>query len=150
MSNVNFICKLSIVIPQLPCLFSMANAVSSTVELINFVTSNSVNLFNSAMCTFARKCFPTELVPWSNGQQRTLQQRIHLIPVLLVWSIAQCKWNSNKEACLDLFELIGHFKSTFNEFHQVSNMIGKVRSLKSWIKMCSFLEDIIITSRKVF
>jgi hypothetical protein len=149
MSNVNFICELTIVIPQLPCLFHMVNSVASAFELVGFVASDSVNLFNSAMGASARKCFPIELVSRSNGQQRTLQQTIHLIPLLLVWPILQCRLNCNKEAYQDLYELIRHFKSTFDEAHQVSNMIGKVLSLKLWIKMHSFLED-IITSRKVF
>jgi hypothetical protein len=34
--------ELTIVIPRLPCLFTMAKAVSSTVELVNSVTSESV------------------------------------------------------------------------------------------------------------
>ena len=46
MSNLNFLCKLTIVIPRLPCLFKMAKAVSSTVVLVNSVTSDSVNSFN--------------------------------------------------------------------------------------------------------
>jgi len=44
-----FLCKLTIVITRLPCLFMMAKAVSSTVELVNSVTSDYVNLFNFAM-----------------------------------------------------------------------------------------------------
>jgi len=43
------LCKLTIVIPRLPCLFSMAKVVPSTVELANSVTSDSVNSFNFAM-----------------------------------------------------------------------------------------------------
>jgi len=39
----------------------MAKAVSSTVELVNSVTSNTVNSFNFAMCTFSRKCVPIVL-----------------------------------------------------------------------------------------
>jgi len=49
MSNLNFLCKLTIVIPRLPCLFKMAKAVSSTVVLVNSVNSESVNSFNFAM-----------------------------------------------------------------------------------------------------
>jgi hypothetical protein len=48
-SNIIFLCKLTIVIPQLPCLFRMAKAGSSTIELLNSVTSDSVNSFNFAM-----------------------------------------------------------------------------------------------------
>jgi len=49
MSHMNSLCELTIVIPQLPCLLRMANAVSSTVELVNLVTSDSVSSFNFAM-----------------------------------------------------------------------------------------------------
>jgi len=63
MLNMNFLCELTIVFPQLPCIFSIAIAVSFTVEVFNSVTSDSVNLFNFALCTFASKCFPIELVP---------------------------------------------------------------------------------------
>ena len=48
-SNMTFLCGLSIVIRQLPCLFRMAKAVSSTVELVNSGTSDCGNLFNFAM-----------------------------------------------------------------------------------------------------
>jgi hypothetical protein len=44
-----FLFKLTIVIPRLPCLFRTAKAVSSTVELVNSVTSATVNLFHFAM-----------------------------------------------------------------------------------------------------
>jgi len=67
MSPINFSYELTIVIPRLPCLFKMASAASSTVELVNSVTSDSVNSFNFAMCTFASKCLPIELVPCSDG-----------------------------------------------------------------------------------
>jgi len=67
MSNNNFIWDLTIVIPQLPCLFSIAKAVSSTVDIVNSDTSDSVNLSNFAMCAFASMCYPIELVPWSDG-----------------------------------------------------------------------------------
>jgi len=63
MSNMIFLCKLTIVIPRRACLFSMAEAVSSTVELVNSVTSDSVNSFYFAMWAFASKCFTIELVP---------------------------------------------------------------------------------------
>jgi len=67
MSNNNVNWDLTIVIPRLPCLFRMAKAVSSTVDIVNSDTSDSVNSFNFAMCTFASKCFPIELVPCSDG-----------------------------------------------------------------------------------
>ena len=49
MSNMTLLCELRIVIPQLPCLFRIAKAGSSTIELRNSVTSDTVNLFNIAM-----------------------------------------------------------------------------------------------------
>jgi len=49
MSNMIFLCRHTIVIPRLPCLIKMAKAVSSTVELVNSVTSDTVNSFNLAM-----------------------------------------------------------------------------------------------------
>ena len=48
-SNMIFYCKHTTVIPRLPCLMRMAKAVSSTVELVNSVTSDCVNLFHFAM-----------------------------------------------------------------------------------------------------
>jgi len=91
MSNLNFICKLTIVIARLPCLFKMAKAVSSTVVLVNSVTSESVNSFNFPMWAFASKCYPIELVPCSDGWRRTWWQTIHMMPGLSVCSIPQCK-----------------------------------------------------------
>jgi len=90
MSNLNFLCKLTIVILRLPSLFKMAKAVSSTVVLVNSVTSDSVNSFNFAMWAFASKCFPIELVPCSDGWRRTWWQTIHMMPGLPVSSIPQC------------------------------------------------------------
>jgi len=90
-SNMVFLCKLTIVIPRLSCLFRMAKAVSSTVELVNSVTSDSVNSFNFALWAFASKCFPIELVPLSDGWRRTWWQTIHMMPGLPVSSIPQCK-----------------------------------------------------------
>jgi len=71
LSNMNFLYKVTIVIPQLPCLFSMAKTVSSTFTLVIEVASNTVNLFKVAICTFAGMCFPIELVPYSDGWRRT-------------------------------------------------------------------------------
>jgi len=90
-SNMVFLCKLTIVIPWLPCLCRMAKAVSSTVELVNSVNSDYVNSFNFAMWAFASKCFPIELVPCSDGWRRTWWQTIHMMPGLPVISIPQCK-----------------------------------------------------------
>jgi len=69
-SNMVFLCELTIVIPQLSSLFKMAKAVSSTVEVVNSVTSDSVNLFNFAMWAFASNYFPIELVSCSDGCRR--------------------------------------------------------------------------------
>jgi hypothetical protein len=41
----------------------MAEAISSTVELVNSVTSDCVKFFNFAMSTFASKCSP---LSWSH------------------------------------------------------------------------------------
>jgi len=57
-SNLIFLCKLTIVIPQLSCLFKMVNAVSSTIVLLNLVTSEAVNSVNFAMKAFASKRSP--------------------------------------------------------------------------------------------
>jgi hypothetical protein len=61
MVNLIFLCEHTIRIPQLPCQFSMAKAVSSTIELVKSVTSDTVNLFNFAICAFASKCLAIEL-----------------------------------------------------------------------------------------
>ena len=90
-SSMNFLCELTIGIPRLPCLFSMANADSSTVELVNSVTSDCVSLCNFVICAFASKCFQIELVPCSEGWRRTWWQTIHMMPGLPVASILQCK-----------------------------------------------------------
>jgi hypothetical protein len=62
MSNMNILCELTVGIPRLPSLLRMAKAVSSTVEQVNSVTSDSINSFNITMCTLASKCLPIELV----------------------------------------------------------------------------------------
>ena len=49
MSNLIFLSELTIGIPRLPGLFRMSTAVSSTIELVNSVTYDSVNLFNFAI-----------------------------------------------------------------------------------------------------
>jgi len=84
---MNFLCEHSIVIPRLPCLYSMAKAVSSTVVLVNWETSDSMNSFNCAMYTIASKCFPVELVPCSDGWRRTWWHMIHMMPGLPVSTI---------------------------------------------------------------
>lgn len=66
MWNIKFLCELTIVIRRLPCLFNMPNAVSSTIELVNLVTSECVNYIILEMCAVAWNCFPVELVTYSN------------------------------------------------------------------------------------
>jgi hypothetical protein len=48
------------------------------------VTSDSVNWVTFMMWAFPSKCFPIELVPCSNGWQRTWWQTINLMPGLQV------------------------------------------------------------------
>jgi len=150
MSNMIFLCELTIVIPRLPCLFRMAKAVASTVELVNSVTSDFVNSFNFAMWASASKCFPIELVPCPDGWRRIWWHTIHMMPGLLVSSIPQCNYDRHKSGCRELFQAIGRIDLTFIEDHQVSKMICKIRSLKSRIKTGSFLEEIITLNNEVF
>jgi hypothetical protein len=42
-SNIRLLCERTVAIPQLPGLFSMATVVSSTVEQVKSVASDSVN-----------------------------------------------------------------------------------------------------------
>jgi len=70
MSNMNFFCEPTMVIVQLPCLSSMANALSSTVVLANSEISDCVYSIKFAMCNFASKFFHIELVPWSDELRR--------------------------------------------------------------------------------
>jgi len=91
MSNMNFVCELTIGIPRLPSLCSMAKAVSFAFGLVYSVTSDSVNLDNFAICSVASKCFPIEPVPCSDGWRRTWWQMIHIMPGLPDSSIPQSK-----------------------------------------------------------
>jgi len=150
MVNWNFLCKLTIGIPRLPCRLSLAKAVSSTVELVHLVTSDTLNLFNFAIRAFASKCLPIELVPCTDGWQRTWWQTIHILPGLPVSSIPQCKLNLHKGACRELFQGICRVEPTFIEAHQTSKIMCNVRSLKSRIKTCSFFEDTMTSDNEVF
>jgi len=150
MSNMTFLSELTIGIPRLPWLVRMPKAASSTVELVNSVTSNSVNLFNLAMWAFASKCFPIELVAYSDGYHRTWWQTIHLMPGLLVSSIPQCKSICQDGACLEWLQGIARFEPTFIEIHYILKMICKPRLLKSRIKTCSFLEVMMTSNNEVF
>jgi hypothetical protein len=49
MRNINFLCELTILIHHLPSFFRIAKAVSSTVKLVNTVTSDSVESINFVM-----------------------------------------------------------------------------------------------------
>jgi len=60
---MNFLCEHTIILPQLAYHLSMVKAVSSMVVLINSDYSNSVNLFNFAMCSLASMIFP---LSWSH------------------------------------------------------------------------------------
>ena len=91
MSHKNFLCELTIIIPRHPYLVTLGKAVSLTVELVNYKTSDSVNLFNLAMCTFPSKCDLIELVPCSDGWRRTCIHTIHMMHVLPVRTILECK-----------------------------------------------------------
>jgi len=66
MSNMNLVWDLTIVILRHPCLLRMAKAVSLTIELLNSVTSHSVNSVHIVMWALATKCVPIELVPYSD------------------------------------------------------------------------------------
>jgi len=138
--NLNFVCKPTIGIPQLPCLLSLAKAVSLTIELVNLVSSDTVKSFNFAMCAFACKSFTIELVPCSDGWRRTWWQTLHRMPELPVPWIPQCKLNHNKSPCLQSFQAVARFKPTLIEAHHASKMICKERSFKSRIQPHSFLK----------
>jgi len=136
--------------PRLLCILRMAQAVSLTVELLNSVTSVSDNWFNFAMWVFDSKCFVIELVPCSDGWQRTWWQTIHMISGQPISSILQCKYNCDDDSCQEFFREIGRFGPISIEAHQASKMNWKGSSLKSWIKTRSFLEEIITSSNEMF
>jgi len=146
---MNILGELTIVIPQLPCIFSMAKAISSTIQLVNSVSSNSVNLFDFATCAFATECFTIQLVPCSDGWRRTWWLMRHMMPVMQVSSILQCKSNCQEGACLELFQAIGCFEPTFMEAYQALIMICNVRLLKSRIKTTWLFEHIPTSSKVV-
>jgi len=139
---MDFLWGLTIVIPQLPCLPRMAKAVSSTVELINSVTANSVNLYISAMWAFASKCFPIELVPCSDEWRRTCWQTIHKMPALPFSSIQHWNYYCHEGACFEVSQAIERFEPTFIDAQPASKMTCEVRSLESRIEIHSFLEAI--------
>jgi len=126
----------------------MANALLSTVVLVNSEPSDSVSSFNFAMCAFASKYFPMELVPCSDGCRRTWWQMIHMMPGQPVSSIPKCKYKRHEGAYLEIFQPIGWFEHTLIDAHQASDMIWILRLLKSGITTGSLLEDIIISSEQ--
>jgi len=128
----------------------MAKAFSLTIKLVNSVTSGSVNSLTFAIWVFANKHLHIELVPYSDGWQRTWWQMIHMIPGLQLSLIPQGKQNHHDGECTELFHAIGRFELTFIEAHQISKIRWKVRSLKSQIKTHSFGEEIITSSKEVF
>jgi len=149
MMNMNCLHVLTIVIPWLRSLFIMANAVSSTIVLVNSETSDSVNLFIFAMCAFDSKCFPIEPVLCSGGWWSTWWWTINMKPGLPVSSIPQCKYNRHNGACLELCQAIGLFESSFIDPHQTSWMISKLRSLKLRMKTWWSLKEIVISINEV-
>jgi hypothetical protein len=67
-----------------------------------------------------------------------------------VSSIPQCKSKRPEGTCLELFQVIGRFETTFIEAHHTSKMqVCNVRSLKSQIKTHSLLKEIITSSNEV-
>jgi len=78
-----------------------------------FNYSDTVNSFNIAICAFASKGLPIELVPCSDGWRRTWWQTIHTMSGLPVSSILQCTWNRHWGAYLQLFHVIGRLEPTF-------------------------------------
>ena len=73
-----------------------------------------------------------------------------MMPELPVSSIPQCKSNRHEGACLEFFQALRCIEPSFIEAHQASKMVCKVTTLKSRIKTCSFLEEIITSSNEVF
>jgi hypothetical protein len=72
-----------------------------------------------------------------------------MVPGQHVCSIPKCKYNCHEGTCLQLFQTIGSFECIFIEAHHVSKTICKQMSLKSGIKSCSLLEEIMSSSTKV-
>jgi hypothetical protein len=148
-SDMNFLCELTITIPQHSCLFSIAKALSSTVELVNVVTSDSVNMFNYALCAFAHKCLPIELLPSADGWERNWCQMRHRMPELPDSSIPLWNVTHHQGTCLDLFQAIGCFEPTVKQAHQTSKMICKTKLLKSRLQALPLVQDLIISYTQV-
>jgi len=72
------------------------------------------------------------------------------MPVVLISSIPQSKWQHHNGVLLALFQAIDCLELTFIHAQQGSDKICQVRSQKSWLKTPSFLDDIITSSTMVF
>lgn len=149
-SNLIFLCTLTNVILQLPCLVWMSKAVLSTFELVFSVSSVFVHSFNFGMRAFASNCFPIEHVTCSAGWQRTCWQRMNMMPGLPVCSIPQCKYTRYNGSCQELFQASCCFGSWYIEAHQELIIICKVTSHELWITTHSLLENITTFSKEVF
>jgi hypothetical protein len=73
-----------------------------------------------------------------------------MIPRLPVSSIPQCKSNRHQDAGLEFFQAIRRFMPTFIKAHQALKMICNIWLVKSRMKTCSFLEEIITSSNEMF
>jgi len=145
---MNFLCKLTIVIPSFPCQFSLAKGNESAVVHDNLETSDFLTLCKFAMCTFARKRFPIEQVSCSDGLQRTWWRTIHMMPGLLAISIPMFKYIYPEDTCFELFQPIGCFEPTFIDAYQVWRIICNIRMLKSRTMTHCILEEIITSSNE--
>jgi len=150
MLYINFLYQPSILIPQLPYYFTMAKAVSSTVELVHSLKSDSFTSFILGMWVFNSTCFLIKLVSCINGQRRTWNLTIYQIPDLPVCLIPQYNWNCHQHACCDWIQAIGHWKATFIESYQAPQIMGEVISLEYRVETISFLEGIIAARNAVF
>lgn len=109
--NMNFLRELTIVIPWLHYVFSIAKHISSTIDKVNSVSSETINPVDFAMKPVAFKCFGIELVWCSDGWWRTWPM-IHMISGQLVSSVMRCNENPHKGAWLESFQAIDHFEPT--------------------------------------
>jgi len=147
---MDFLCKHTIVIPRLPCLFTIAKTVSSMVVLVNLETPNTIDSFIFGMSAFACKSIAIELVWYSDGWRRTWCPMVHMMRRLQFCSILLCQYTCHEDAYLESFHVIGVFEPAVLEAHHVSNRICKPRSMKSWTLTFSFFNDIITSSKEVF
>jgi len=150
LSNINILGKCTIQIPPLNCLFKMAKAISSTFELANSVTTDFLTSFICAMSTLASKWYATELMPYSEGWRRSWSVTWHVMPWQLVFSILQCTFYRHDGECLHLFQTMGPCKPMKIEANWASNIICKVRLLKSQIMTPSSVQDILTSSNEVY